>query len=252
MASVVRDAAPAQAQDALSVGQEITLEGQDTNTTPAGSIISQRAGGFQYSLEAYDKAMIGVLTREAAISFVPQGSTSSATLVKTGTALVRVNGQNGDIAEGDRVTSSDTPGVGMRADQSGFILGTALAPVSLPTTESEATVPVLLDIKFSFAEDAPESARINRRLLDIVSLSSIAAVEQPTVVLRYVVAALTLLGSIMFGFFTFGRIAHKGIEAIGRNPLASKTISFGMLLNVVITLAIIMTGTVIAYLIVTF
>ncbi len=91
---------------------------------------------------------------------------------------------------------------------------------------------------------------VNRSLFDIFKLSTIAKYENPIMVFRYVIAAVVVVLSFVLGFALFGRIAGKGIEALGRNPLASKIIQFGIAVNVLITIAIIAAGIGLAMLII--
>jgi F0F1-type ATP synthase membrane subunit c/vacuolar-type H+-ATPase subunit K len=53
--------------------------------------------------------------------------------------------------------------------------------------------------------------------------------------------------SFILGFISFGRIANTGVEALGRNPLAGKMIQFGIFLNVLITISIVIAGFALAY-----
>jgi hypothetical protein len=80
-----------------------------------------------------------------------------------------------------------------------------------------------------------------------LNLTAVATTEEPTVVFKYFLAGMILLLSFVIGFFSFGRIANTGIEALGRNPLAAKIIQLGIMLNVLITVAIIGSGLVMAY-----
>jgi len=61
-----------------------------------------------------------------------------------------------------------------------------------------------------------------------------------------VVAAFIVIISFIFGFLSFSRVAARGVEALGRNPMAKKTIQLGILLNVIITLGIIVAGLLLA------
>jgi F0F1-type ATP synthase membrane subunit c/vacuolar-type H+-ATPase subunit K len=69
--------------------------------------------------------------------------------------------------------------------------------------------------------------------------------------LRYLTAALMVILGFVLGFVYFGRIAKAGVEAIGRNPLSSKTIEFGLILHILLTIVIVGAGLGIGYLILT-
>ena len=62
-------------------------------------------------------------------------------------------------------------------------------------------------------------------------------------------AGIVALVSVLAGLIFFGKVARGGIEAIGRNPLASKMIWLSVVMNVVLTTAIMLVGVAIGYLI---
>lgn len=232
----------------LGVAEYVEVSEDQIDT---GTILVHRNGTYEFSTEPYSKDLVGVVAARPAVEIVPDDQTGKAPLVLFGQALVRVNGENGPLKSGDLVTSSSEAGVGMKANKSGFILGVAQADFTPETSESEAVIPVLLDIKFAFADDAPASERIISRLMSVVSLNTLSFVEEPIKSLKYTAAALAILGSLAISFFTFGRVAQKGVEAIGRNPLAKNSISASVLMNTVLALGFALLGLVTAYIIVT-
>lgn len=236
----------------LGIGQSIKVSG--VSTVANGSIISFQNNQYQLSAESYDKSMFGVSATNPAIEVTDNTTRNEpgvTSVLRSGQVQVRVNGRNGAIIKGDRITSSDQPGVGMKAVKSGFVLGVAEGSFSPSSETDEGLIPVTLDIKFTFAEDTPGSERIAARLKDVVSLSTVSIAEDPLQTLRYVVAGVVVIGAFTFAFFTFGRLAHNGIEALGRNPLASRPIVAAMFFNILVALGIMLTGLVAAYLIVT-
>jgi F0F1-type ATP synthase membrane subunit c/vacuolar-type H+-ATPase subunit K len=60
---------------------------------------------------------------------------------------------------------------------------------------------------------------------------------------------IVVLGSMILGFLSFGRAAAKGVEALGRNPAASRIIHLGIIFNVAIVVAIALAGLAVAFLI---
>ena len=133
--------------------------------------------------------------------------------------------------------TSTTPGVAVRADKSGFVVGTSLQDYSNKNKIESTLINAEINIHF-----APSPSTVGSSLSDIFNLSALASYEQPLIVFKYVVAAIITLLSLALGFFYFGRIASRGIEALGRNPLASKSIQFGIVMNVIITCVIIGVG----------
>ena len=131
----------------------------------------------------------------------------------------------------------------MKANKSGSVIGTALQNYSSSDPKKIGKIFVSLNLLYS------TSPKATTNLLDALSLSFLSSYEKPSTVFKYVVAGLIILLSFIIGFISFGRVAAKGIEALGRNPLAAKIIEFGIILNVLITIAIIAAGFGIAFLI---
>ena len=105
------------------------------------------------------------------------------------------------------------------------------------TSKQIGMIQVALNIRY-----ATLNVKITDNLLDIFKLSSLATYEQPLTVFKYFISALVVFASFFFGFFVFGKVAGKGVEALGRNPLASKMITLGIIFNVIITVSIILSG----------
>lgn len=231
----------------VGIAQSIQLE----EAAPSGSLIGNSQSRYQLTQEPYDKTMVGVVTTTPAIELKSLTNPDETTysLVSDGQVAVRVNGENGPIAEGDSITASSMPGVGMKATKTGFILGYAKSAVD--PGDGEVLVSVALDIKFAFAEDSPLSERIGTNLLEAVKLSTNGAVQNPLTALRYMLASLIMVTALAVTFFTVARVARHGVDAIGRNPLATKAITFGIVLNIVLSIGVLAVGAYAAYTITT-
>jgi len=236
--------------DSLSIAQPTEIKNASSDQLQQGMIVAHHQNDYELSSEAYDKGTYGVISFTPAMEFTSSENELSTPVVKTGSVLVLVSAKNGPITKGSLIASSDQPGIGMLATKTGFTLGTAQENFSPTDSNETGLVMTNLDIKFSFAQDSPSSEKIGKRLLDVVSLSTIAMVEEPTTSLKYLVAAVSLIGSIIFSFLTFGRLAYKGVEALGRNPVASRVITLGMMMNVLFAIAIITIGATISYFII--
>ena len=86
-------------------------------------------------------------------------------------------------------------------------------------------------------------------LSDIFKIALLPTKEGPSAIFKYIVAAAVVLGSLVLGFMSFGRTAAKGVEALGRNPAASKIIHLGIIFNVAIVAVIGLIGLTVAFLI---
>lgn len=210
-----------------------------------GKIVSASGNGYVLSYLEYDEKMYGVVNFNPAISMQTQSSESAVTrypVVSEGKVNVQVSNANGNIKNGDYVTTSTQPGIGVKATQPGFVLGTALE--SAPSGDGIKRIKVSLKIHYY-----SPAATLGGNLRDIFNLSTAATYEKPLVVFKYVIAALILLLSVFFSFNHFGRVATSGIEALGRNPLARRSIQLGIIINTVLTLSVIATGLILAVLI---
>lgn len=227
-----------------------------------GDIISSSDKGYILSKIPYDPNMSGIITQKAAIVLNEEASSGAQPVVSNGTAVVNVTTSNGAIVKGDLITTSETAGAGMKATKSGYVLGTALEGFDcgqITPGESEPTPGVMrgcqgqvaLSINIHFNR-SKASSNTAGSLKDIFSLSVLAATESPIMVFKYVMAGLVIVASIGAGLFMFGKTANRGLEALGRNPMAQKIIEMGMLINVVLAVVVVVSGVFIASLILKF
>jgi len=233
--------------ESLGIASYISLP--NFTEIPDGSIISHLEKSYSPSQGVADKGMVGVYDTIPALAFEPELTEELVPIITTGVVEVLVNNSGGPIQIGDTITSSAAPGIGMKASKSGFILG--VAQENYDSTEV-GQIPVLLDIKFAYGQDAPDSEKITSRLLTILSASNIAAMEDPAVAFRTLVGAFILIMSLAISFVTFARVAQKGIDALGRNPMAGRMIGIGIAMNVGVSILIIVGGIVGAYFVISF
>lgn len=245
-----QETTPQSSQEPLGIAYQVRITANQEILD--GMIISQNPTGYTLSLEPYDRNMFGAVDLNPNIEFTFGYSDETYPVISDGTAKVLVSGENGPIAVGDSVTTSSKNGIGMKATQSGFTLGIAEEAFEGTSAEQTAQITVRFNKQFTFAEDTPDSQTISKRLRDIVSLSAIAAVEEPKEVLKYLVAGLILISAVIVSFISLSRTSQKGIEALGRNPLARSSIIISIFVNILIVGAISVAGVVGAYLVVTF
>lgn len=228
----------------MSSGVAYTVE--MTGDSQDGDLVSYERGTYQVTTIPYDGLVYGVIAESPAVSF--QNSSDSArvkSVISTGVTNVRVSTVNGPIEKGVLLTSSNKPGIAMRATASGYVIGPALEEFTSEDPNEIGLVPVNFHVYYFYA-----SSPLFSRLFDVADLSSSAAYEQPLKVFKYVMSGIILISSFVLGFFSFARIAKTGLEALGRNPLAAKMIQLGILLNVAITLVIIIAGFALAFLVI--
>lgn len=210
-------------------------------TVSTGMIICASNGTYIPCANQYDSTMVGIVVADPAVSF--QSSTTQegyAAILRDGKAKVKVTGINGTISIGDKLTSNDN-GLLMKATKSGYIVGTALSAYD---GSGEGEVLVALDIK---PITLTEGAKNN--LVDIIKSGLDGVFLSPLSALRYIAASIIVVAAAIAAFVYFGKVARSGVDAIGRNPLASKAIQMSVILNVILTMSIIGLGVGVAYLI---
>lgn len=91
-----------------------------------GSIVSLKDTGYKLTDVENDEDMIGVISDEPGVFYQGDVADQNAYLVNGGTTYILVNNTNGSIVKGDHITSSESPGVGVKAIRSGKVIGRAL------------------------------------------------------------------------------------------------------------------------------
>jgi F0F1-type ATP synthase membrane subunit c/vacuolar-type H+-ATPase subunit K len=218
----------------LKEGEEVTDK----------SIVCSMDGGYGLCSRAYDTEMYGVITNNPSASLEYEDKTGVALVMTSGSVVVRVTAKNGNIQKGSLVTTSDIPGVGQLADKNGYVLGTALEDFKPPNPNDTGEINIAINI-----HPAAGMTGARSNLLTVLREGATAPLFEPLDSLRYLLAALILLLSFILGFAYFGRVSRSGVEAIGRNPLASRMIQVTVLMHVLITAVIIFIGFGMAYLI---
>jgi hypothetical protein len=220
------------AEDISSVGiatyMPVSAEVED------GDIISSSPTGNVLSAKSYDSQVVGIVATKPAIALKSDSEEEGIPVVNIGRTMVKVTGANGDIKKGDYITTSDKPGVGMKATRSGYIIGQALEDIVFPNKNAIELVGINLNLHF-----LQHDSSVNDSLSSIFTISQLAAYEEPIRFFKYLMSVVVLTLSFGFGFFIFSRAINTGIQALGRNPLAGRMIQLSIIFNVVLVIIII-------------
>jgi hypothetical protein len=230
--------------NAQEISQGVAVSIEPTENVEKGDIICLGDGGLGLCDSPYNTSIFGVIVDNPAASIVNEDQTNSVLLQFSGIARIKVTTTNGAIKEGDLITSSEKRGTGEFADRSGYVIGMAMENFESTNPDEIGMVLTAIDIH---PAAGLSGARTN--LLQVLRQGLQAPIFDPLDSLRYVLAALILLSSFVLGFVYFGRAAGLGVEAIGRNPLASRKIQFAVFLHVLITIIIVLTGLGLGYLV---
>jgi hypothetical protein len=219
----------------------VTISGEKVQD---GDIISATPEGYKKTVSSYDPQVFGVVSTKPAVYLSDTTSPTDIPVISVGQVRVRVSSQNGNIKKGDFITSSTVPGVGQKATDNGFVLGTADQDYSSNDPKKVGLILVTLHPHF-----AKITNDITRNMVQTFNLGMDAARQSPLGFVRYVVSGTITLLSFFFGFRFFARASNRGVEAIGRNPLAKQAIMLSVFINSLVTIAIMFFGVAIAYLI---
>ena len=231
------------AQGTVISGVALTVPIEDQNVK-SGDIICALKNGYIPCNNSYDSGLYGVVNDNpiGSVEFVGGGRLVNT----TGTVKVNVTTVNGTINKGDFVTTSATPGIGQLAIHNGYVLG--LAQEEYNEADKTKVGQILVSISIHPTIGISDS---HNDLYQTIREALLSGQISPLATLRYLTSALMVILGFVLGFVYFGRIAKAGVEAIGRNPLSSRTIEFGLILHILLTIAIVGVGLGIGYLILT-
>lgn len=213
------------------------------NQAVDGDILIYTNKGIVRANVSFSNQMFGVLQDQPILVYRPP-DVKGKPVVRSGTAYVSVSTTTGAIKPGDYITSSNKPGKGQKAVESGYVLGIALAELK----SGEGKIPVAVRIEYAELTNT----RSVLRLLDYFNVAAFQSITEPekgVQLIKYFVAGLIVAVSLIISFLIFGRSIGKGIEAIGRNPLAKSSIQIAIMINVGFSIAIVIISMGIAFVI---
>lgn len=226
-----------------SSGIAISIPIDDENAQD-GDILCSYQEGIKRCQNPYDPAMYGVYATNASASIEDEELENAIEVVTEGVTLVRLSTINGNIEEGDFVTSSEKVGIAQKTTKNGYVLGTALEDYEQDNPDEISKILVALNIHPAAGLTGPRT-----NLLNVLRSGLTTPLLEPLDSLRYLLAILIVVLSFGLGLVYFGRIARAGVEAVGRNPLARAMIQFSVILNIFLTIVIVLVGLGLAYLI---
>jgi len=207
-----------------------------------GDIVSFYNSDYQLASVEYDQSIVGVIVNDPVASYEDQNLDSYKLVVDSGEVVLNVSNKNGEIKKGDFVTSSDMPGVGIKADRSGQIVGVALENYVSTNSTDIGQIALLISIRYNVSGSSNQT-----NVLTALKAGLESEFLSPLITLRYILAALVSGVSFIIGFRSFGKVSGSSVEALGRNPLASSTIKRVVLFNFVLNSMIMLGGLLLAY-----
>ncbi|MEK9183538.1 MAG: hypothetical protein AAB890_00505, partial [Patescibacteria group bacterium] len=137
----------------IEAGDLVSLDNQlvESNKIDGDQIIeTERITAVKKSSNQYDSNLVGVISTKPGI-LLSGFSEKSKPVALSGRVPVKVNTQNGSINIGDPLTSSDTPGVAMKATKTGKIIGYALE--SYNTEQEIGKIKIFLNLSWHIPQD---------------------------------------------------------------------------------------------------
>lgn len=239
---------PALASGAISQG----FATADTNVSQ-GALLSLVASGQNLVALANNtntSKLVGIASSQPLIE-LSASSKNNIPVVVSGSTDALVSDINGTISIGDKITASPINGIGMKADSSGEVVGTAQEDLNLVRTVNQTVTK---------ANGSTSSVRVGLLPIEVnVTYYSIAPIEQGTLATflppalqnlanyisnRQVSPFKVLVGALVLilGFITSAIMLYSSIRAniasLGRNPLAQHILRKGFIDVVIAALGV--------------
>ena len=224
----------------LAQAQSSISQGFNTNEALApGTIVSQKKGEETVERATLNdsSSLIGVASSQSLVEL--SSGAKQAQVVTSGTTKALVSDINGEIRAGDKITISPLEGIGMKAMQSGYVIGTAVADFSeaddvtskqvTDKSGKENTIQIgsiPIQVNVSYFEDID----VNKSILPEFVLTLARSITGKEVsVLRILIALVVLVvGIISIGVLLYSSV-RSSIISIGRNPLAASAVNKSLL-----------------------
>lgn len=224
-------ATPTRADSSQAIAQGFGIE-SDTGDFVAGALVSINPSNprqVELATKTSAEKLIGVIDKNPLV--VISADAKEAQVVLSGTTTVLVSDINGPISEGDRITPSPIPGIGMLATADSRVVGTAQG--NLDTAGSQVKtitdtsgrqhevhigyVPVQVGVAYY---QAPGSNFLPPFIQDVANSVAGRPVALIRVILSTVVA---LFGLVSIAIFMYSSV-RSAVVSLGRNPLAAHNI----------------------------
>lgn len=238
----------------------ITLNISDPDVVVGDLVTRNDTGEIVRSSEAFDPRIIGVRAESATVLYRTDDD-QSVPIVTSGQTIVSVTTIGGEIESGDALTSSPIAGKGQRSPAvQGFVFGYALEGFDETAGteveyEGETFRQGQILAEIAIGGTGNDTQGVLSRLVDQIGyliFRSTQVPQQNESFWRFILAAVITLLSVGISFGTFGRSIARGVEAMGRNPLAKRQIQAMIITNAIVVAAISIGGVILSLAIIRF
>lgn len=222
--------------------------------------LSTKQESLLRSAKTSDERMFGVLVANPVMVY---RTLSTLPVARDGDAMVNVTTLGGAIAVGDYITSSGIAGKGQKAEGiAGYMIGIALNSFDGKGAKTSADFqgkkyPMgRIKVSIGIGPASPVVTKAAGGILGTLKQIATAVVfnistsKQSERIIRYILAVLIAIVIFYISYRTFGSNVTKGIEAIGRNPLAKGSIQAMITLNIILLVISCLSGVALALVII--
>lgn len=224
--------------------------------------IDQTSGEFVRASNAPDEQFFGVYVVTPRVVF--RTDPTNSPIVREGDAFVNATTMGGPINQGDKIVVSPIAGKAQKSGEDATkSIGAALGDFQ-PSQQSvsyegqeyqlgKVHVALKVEVEKSNITDYKSGVQTQTNNLAETLLSILTREgEDISRLLRYIIAGAVAIITVYLSFRTFGRNITKGIESIGRNPLAKVSIQSMIVLNIVLIALVTIGGVILTLIIIKF
>lgn len=235
----------------FNIARTITIEDMDAIDGDIVSL-SLKKETLIRSTKAFDERMYGVLARDPVMVY---RTLTTLPVAKQGEVNMNVTTLGGPIEVGDYVTSSPIAGKGQHAEGlAGYMVGVAMQNFDGKGASQSADFqgkkyPMgKIKVNVGIGPASPVITKASGGILGTLKqlataiMFNISASKQAERIVRYILAVLIAIVIIYVSYKTFGANVTKGMEAIGRNPLAKGSIQAMITMNIILLVISVIAG----------
>ncbi len=219
----------------------ITQGYSTTDSVSIGSIVSLKSNTtdqVEAATTSNNNGLIGVVINSAnSLLSISSEQSQQIQVATSGVVQVLVSNINGNIYQGDPITSSPISGVGMKATSNSKVVG--IAQDNLSTTSSTnqtytdksgakhsvliGEIPVLVNVSYYYKQ--PDKTLIPQSIQNIANSLAGKTVNSLPIIISLVIFIVTLMVVTIIVY----SMIHSSIISVGRNPMSQSAISRGLI-----------------------
>lgn len=219
----------------------ITQGYSTTDNVSIGSLVSLKSNTTDQVVAATtsnNNGLIGVVINSAnSLLSISSEQAQQIQVATSGVVQVLVSNINGNIYQGDPITSSPISGVGMKATSNSKVVGIAQDNLSTTSSTNQSytdksgakhsvllgEIPVLVNVSYYYKQ--PDKTLIPQSLQNIANSLAGKTVNSLPIIISLVIFIVTLMVVTIIVY----SMIHSSIISVGRNPMSQSAISRGLI-----------------------